>query len=73
MSGLFLPGLVNDCKLLVTNALNGDAQAQYHIGRKYEFGFEATQNLYLAMEWYKLAAEQGNYDARLRLNELNMR
>ena len=45
-------------------AEQGDARAQYNLGRVYEYG---AQDFKEAVKWYRLAAEQGYASARYNL------
>ena len=44
-------------------AEQGDADAQYNLGRAYWLGDGIPMNKPLAVYWYRKAAEQGNADA----------
>jgi uncharacterized protein len=46
--------------LLIREAENGNAKAQYAVGRMYEAGFGAKQDYAKAAMWYRSAAEQGD-------------
>lgn len=46
------------------HAENGDANAQYFLGRMYYYGDGAEQSDTKAIEWLKKSAEQGNTDAQ---------
>ena len=67
---LSLPGLVDVNKELTRNALKGNSQAQYLIGRKYDMGDGAEQNKAVAFEWYLLAAGEGNKEAKARIEAM---
>ncbi len=45
-------------------AMQGDAEAQFSLGRMYENGKGSTQDYKKAVEWYRLAAKQGYADAQ---------
>jgi hypothetical protein len=45
-------------------AKQGNARAQYNLGRMYANGQGVPQNYKIAVKWWKLAAEQGNGAAR---------
>lgn len=60
------PGL----RVCVNGAIKGKAEAQYHLANRYDLGIDLKQDKYLAIEWYKLAAEQGHKEAQHRLVEL---
>jgi len=49
-------------------AKQGDARAQYNLGRMYANGQGVPQNYKIAVKWWKLAAEQGNGAARRGLD-----
>lgn len=51
-------------------ANNGDADAQYDIGTKYEFGFGVERNYQKAREWHHKAAQQGHEGSQYRLGNL---
>jgi TPR repeat protein len=51
-------------------AQQGNADAQYYLGLLYEFGHGVPQNHAEAAKWYRMSVQQGNEDARTRLNEL---
>ena len=42
--------------------------AQYSLGVSYEIGEGVAQDSAEAVKWYRLAAEQGNDDAKFSLN-----
>jgi TPR repeat protein len=64
-----LPALAADgIGALRTKAENGDADAQYKLGRRYKE--HANQDYVDAATWYLKAAEQGNADAQLDLGLL---
>lgn len=48
-------------------AEQGDARAQYRLGRMHEKGRGVWRNLRTAAQWYLKAAHQGNADAQYRL------
>jgi|GEM_PF-4676755 len=48
-------------------AKRGDAQAQYKLGEMYAEGYGVKQSLEQALKWWRLAAEQGNEDAKAEL------
>jgi len=49
-------------------AAEGDAQAQFFLGRRYAgFGVDFAQNGAEAVQWYRLAADQGHTGAQLNL------
>lgn len=44
-------------------ANNGDAEAQYHLGKTYYLGLNDNQDYEKAISWFMKSAEQGNVDA----------
>jgi len=48
-------------------ALEGDAKAQYELGRRYETGDEVAENLEEAFKWYTASATQDYTEAQYRL------
>lgn len=52
---------------LIKAAEQGDADAQFYLGLKYEKGQDVAQSDSTAVEWYQKAAEQGNRDAQFSL------
>jgi uncharacterized protein len=48
-------------------AEHGDAEAQYRIGRMYEFGAGYKKDMAQAIYWYKQAGNQGHADAQQEL------
>ena len=48
-------------------ANEGNAEAQYQLGRAYEFGWGVPRNGAEAIKWFRKAAEQGNADAEREL------
>lgn len=51
-------------------AERGDPEAQFALGRMYEQGLGARENLEEAGKWFRLAAESGNTLAQVRLGQL---
>ena len=51
-------------------AEQGDSNAQYNIGRCYEYGNGVEQSYEEAAKWYQLAADSGDEDAQERLDTL---
>ena len=45
-------------------AEQGDAIAQYNLGRMYYYAKGVTQDYAAAVQWFRLAAEQGDVDAQ---------
>ncbi len=62
--------LVSEIKRVKPLALKGDTQAQYELGRLYEFGDVKTRNQALAALWYQRAAEKGHGDAQYAMGRL---
>ena len=52
---------------IIEKANNGDAEAQYQLGRQYLVGRLIDKNPVKAIKWIRLAAEQGNEDAIIDL------
>ena len=48
-----------DLPAVRASAENGDAQAQYVLGSRYRFGHGVSQDLTLAVQWYRKSADQG--------------
>lgn len=46
-------------------AEQGDADAQYKVGRMYEKGIGVTKDESMAWDWYQKAEEQGHQEAHL--------
>ena len=59
-----------ELRICANKALGGYSEDQYKLARRYDYGFDLQQDKYLAIEWYKLAAEQEHKQAQLRLVEL---
>ena len=55
---------------LQARAKQGNSDAQYNLGLKYDKGQGVPQDDQSAMKWYKLAAKQENSDAQKRYGEL---
>ena len=53
------PVAARDYNKGVATAEAGDAEAQFNLGARYEFGMGVPQNETKAAKWYRLAAEQG--------------
>ncbi len=51
-------------------ANQGDADAQYSLGRLYENGTGVPKDTAQAAAWYRKAADQGHADAKQRLETL---
>jgi hypothetical protein len=50
----------------------GDAEAQYRLGRMHEKGWGTTKDFDAALRWYRLAAEQGHEEAKKVLKILEL-
>jgi len=50
-------------------AQNGDNEAQYSLGRRYETGDEVTRKITEAVNWYRKAAEKGHARAQFNLGK----
>ncbi len=59
-----------DAKKITQLAEQGDAEAQYELGRMYFLGKGMPRNATKALEWYQKAAEQGNALAQNELGNL---
>lgn len=51
-------------------AEQGNASAQFNLGRLYNFGLGVDENRSEAVRWYRLAAEQGNASAQDHLGRM---
>lgn len=51
-------------------AEKGEAEAQYNLALKYEYGEGVPENVSEAIYWYNLAAAQGHSDAMARSAQL---
>ena len=58
-------------KLLMTQAQQGNADAQFNLGLMYDNGRGVPQNYKEAAKWYRLAAEQGLAAAQLNLGVMS--
>ena len=66
------PNNVEAVKWYKLAAKQGDASAQYFLGRKYETGRGVTQNYKEAEKWLRLSAEQGNAEAQVTLGLMHL-
>ncbi len=57
----------NKTDKVIKRAEQGDAQAQYELGLKYENGKGIKQNIGLALKWYRMAAENGHVGSMIDL------
>lgn len=55
----------------LTNAMKGDAEAQYRIGEMYENGHGTNRDMAMAYLWYNKSAFQGNPRAREKIAALD--
>jgi TPR repeat protein len=55
-------------KIILANL--GDSNAQNEIGLAYETGDHVQQDFDKAIEWHKLAADQGNFDSAFRIGRI---
>jgi len=51
----------------IGNQLNNDAESQFKLGEKYQFGQGVLQDYKEAVRWYRMAAEQGHSEAAFNL------
>ena len=63
-------GQVAELAVIKHNAEQGDARAQYLLGRKYENGVSGPENYAKAARWYRRAAEQEFAPAQYSLGRL---
>jgi hypothetical protein len=61
-----------DVETILTDAINGDVDAQYRIATLLEDGINYRKDLVKAKHWYEKAANQGNEKAARRLSALYM-
>ncbi|CAG0124864.1 Secretory immunoglobulin A-binding protein EsiB [Rhodocyclaceae bacterium] len=52
-------------------ANEGNAEAQYNLGRMYDFGYGVPQDYKVAADWYQKAAKQGYAKAHFNLGVMN--
>lgn len=52
------------------SAIQGNVKAQYMLGFLYDSGFGVARNVYEAVRWYRMAAEQGDTAAKEQLQIL---
>lgn len=65
------PLCMQPAKKLRSQAKKGDADCQYELGRRYEYGWKRKYvKMKEAIEWYAKAAEQGNAKAKCALSLL---
>lgn len=55
----------SEIEQLKQQAEQGDADAQYKVGRMYEKGIGVTKDESTAWDWYQKAEEQGHQEAHL--------
>ena len=58
---------------LKQRAATGDAEAMCELGKAYECGRDVVVNLWEAVKWYRLAAEQGQKYAKKKVLEVERR
>ncbi len=72
-SGKWIPsirlGYTEAVKWYRKAAEQGDADAQYQLGKCYDYGRGVTQDFTEAVKWYRKAAEQGDADAQYQLGK----
>lgn len=61
------PALAKSKKKIISQAEQGDAQAQYELATMYENGKGAEQNVVKALEWFNKAAENGHLGSMIDL------
>lgn len=61
----------NAVEFLKKRAEAGSASAQYELGKRYMTGDGVEKDLTLARKWLEASANQGNENAKLKLQELN--
>jgi TPR repeat protein len=57
----------SEAEFIQQQAEQGDAEAQFHLGLRYSFGYELPQNDVEAAVWYRKAADQGHAVAQFHL------
>ena len=60
-------GLVSELSELIEGAEQGDAEAQFNLGIRYDYGRGVEQDHAQAAQWYAKAAEQGHVKAQYNL------
>lgn len=58
-------------KKIIPKAENGDSEAQYQLGRHYDYGWGVERDALEAAKWYEKAAIQGHIEAQHSLGLLN--
>lgn len=61
---------MENLELLLEQANNGDAVAQYKVGRAYESGDGVDKNIATARSWYQKSADNGYKNAEVKLKLL---
>jgi hypothetical protein len=56
----------------LAKAENGDVDAQYKLGRMYEYGEGVAPNAVEARKWYQKAVDQGHPGAQYRITQMNV-
>ena len=59
-----------ELRSLVPKAGAGDPEAQYEVGKHFDFGWGVKQDGFEAARWYEKAAEQGHVEAQVSLGNL---
>ncbi len=69
---IFVVRLTNASELdsLKVAAEQGDVEAQFNLGLKYDTGEGVPENNPEAVRWYRMAAEQGDATAQVRLGDM---
>ena len=62
----------NALGFFTASAKQGNPTAQFYMGLMYEKGTGVKQDLAVAVKWYRMAAQQGNVDAKKKLTELSI-
>ena len=65
-----LSGLNSELSDILAKAETGHANAQFHLGVRYETGLGVPQDYAKAIEWFEKSAEQGYADAQFALGML---
>jgi hypothetical protein len=60
---------INYFKTLL-EAANGNPSSQFEMGLIYEHGIGVDKSTIVAVKWFKLAEDQGNVNAKIKLNYL---
>jgi TPR repeat protein len=60
-----------DLKVITPKAEAGDSEAQYQLGKHYDYGWGVERDALEAAKWYEKAAIQGHIEAQHSLGLLN--